>query len=193
MGHISTTYQNRDRIKTLLGEGLVKAFPLGTTNTKPNSKDSDQETSAQRVDSNGFLPLSIRFDPTTYYQKHPKVSGGYDNDYSSFALSGNQDSALQAVLRFTQAQKISLIFVSMPLTAEYLDPVRTRYEQEFQRYMLQVAAKHSNFIFRDLSLLYPQSNGFFSDPSHLNRYGAYQVSKALGKDSRIPWINKKGN
>jgi hypothetical protein len=192
LGTVSTTYQNRDRLKAFLGEGLVKALSaFGATTAKPN-KDSDQETSAQKVDSNGFLPLSIRFDPSTYYQKHPKVSGRYDNDYTPFALNGGQDLAFQAVLRFTQVKKISLVFVNMPLTAEYLDPVRTQHEQEFQRYMLQASAKHSNFLFRNLSLLYPQSNGFFSDPSHLNRYGAYEVSKVLAKDSRIPW-NKKGS
>lgn len=74
----------------------------------------------------------------------------------------------------------------MPLTAEYLDSMRLKYEKEFQNYMLSLAER-PNFIYRDLSQLWPKANNFFSDPSHLNRYGAYEVSKKLAKDAMIPW------
>ena len=39
----------------------------------------------------------------------------------------------------------------------------------------------------DLSLLWPLQNEYFSDPSHLNRYGAFEVSQRLAKDPLIPW------
>ena len=77
----------------------------------------------------------------------------------------------------------------MPLTAEYLDPVRLKYEQEFQQYMLRLT-NHSNFIYRDLNQMWSQNNDYFSDPSHLNRYGAYEVSKKLANDPMIPWPTK---
>ncbi|PAX52936.1 DUF1574 domain-containing protein [Brunnivagina elsteri] len=192
----SGTYQHRDRLKTILND-RIKSLPIfsssetppGSSKTSPN--DGELDASSQSVDFDGFLPLSIRFDPTTYYQKHSKVSGSYDNDYKSFLLGNDQDTALQNILQFTQSQKISLVFVNTPLTAEYLDPIRTQHEQEFQQYMLKIASDRTHFVFRDLSLLYPQNNDFFSDPSHLNRYGAYELSKKLAKDPMIPWSNKK--
>jgi Protein of unknown function (DUF1574) len=189
----SGTYQHRDRLKTMLNDRM-KSLPMFRNETStPNSKtsDNDGETSSQSVDFDGFLPLSTRFDPTTYYQKHSKVSGSYDNDYKSFLLGNDQDAALQNILQFTQSQKISIVFINMPLTAEYLDPIRSQHEQEFQQYMLKIASDRSHFTFRDLGLLYPQTNDFFSDPSHLNRYGAYEVSNKLAKDPMIPWSNKK--
>ncbi|BAZ37831.1 hypothetical protein NIES4101_37560 [Calothrix sp. NIES-4101] len=190
----SSTYQNRDRLKTNLNE-RIKSLPIFSsetaTQTKINPNDAEQDTSSQSVDFDGFLALSIRFNPTAYYQKHSKVSGSYDNDYKSFLLGGEQDAALQNILQFTQSEKISLVFVNMPLTAEYLDPIRSQHEQEFQQYMSRIASDRSHFVFRDLSLLYPQKNDYFSDPSHLNRYGAYEVSNHIAKDPMIPWSNKK--
>jgi hypothetical protein len=193
LGSLSAGYQHREQVKTLLG-GYLNAL-TGTNKNKASLSDQtngkDAEESAQSVDFDGFLPLSIRFDPNVYYQKYSKVSGSYDNDYKGFLLGGDQDLALQEILKFTQAQKISLVFVNMPLTSEYLDPVRTQFEQLFQQYMLQNASERSHFVFRDLGLLFPQKNDFFSDPSHLNRYGAYEVSNKLAKDPMIPWTNKK--
>ncbi len=195
LARASSTYQHRDRLKIILSD-RIKSLPVFSSETsagksKTNGNDAEQEASSQSVDFDGFLPLSIRFDPTTYYQKHSKVSGSFDNDYKSFLLGNDQDAALQNILQFTQSQKISVVFVNMPLTAEYLDPIRTQHEQEFQQYMLKIASDRSHFVFRDLGSLYPQNNDFFSDPSHLNRYGAYEVSNKLAKDPMIPWSNKK--
>jgi hypothetical protein len=191
----SASYQKRDQIKSLLPKQL-KYVPFSDhvqqiTTLKAKSKfDSPEEdTSSQAVDFDGFLPLSIRFNPTTYYQKHPKVSGNYDNDYKSFQIAGEQDIAFQTVLQFTQARNISLVFVNMPLTGNYLDPVRRKHEQEFQQYMLNLAVK-PNFMYRDLSQIWLTANDYFSDPSHLNRYGAYEVAKKLATDPLIPWPTK---
>ncbi|PHJ60820.1 hypothetical protein VF14_17845 [Nostoc linckia z18] len=187
LASVSTSYQNRDRIKGLLQEHLLK-FGQTQTLTSPNqSTDGNSEdTSQQAVDFDGFLPLSIRFNPARYYQKHSRVPGNYDNDYKFFQLGGEQETALQEVIEFTQSQKISLVFINMPLTADYLDPVRKKYEQEFQKYMLRLAT-NPNFIYRDLSQQWPKVNDYFSDPSHLNRFGAYEVSKKLVNDPMIPW------
>jgi hypothetical protein len=51
-------------------------------------------------------------------------------------------------------------------------------------------AENSNLIYRDLSLIWPQANENFSDPSHLNLYGAEKVSRKLAIDPMIPWPNK---
>ncbi|BAZ14844.1 hypothetical protein NIES4071_67140 [Calothrix sp. NIES-4071] len=193
LGYLSGAYQNREQLKALFGTKLdaltgVDKNKVSKSNTgNPN----EAEETVQSVDFDGFLPLSTRFDPNVYYQKHPKVSGSYDNDYKGFLLGGDQDLALQEILKFTQSQKISLVFVNMPLTSEYLDPARTQFEQLFQQYMIQTASERSHFVFRDLGVLFPQNNDFFSDPSHLNRYGAYEVSNKLAKDPMIPWTNKK--
>ncbi|MFM6281785.1 MAG: hypothetical protein ACKN9K_25835, partial [Dolichospermum sp.] len=85
---------------------------------------------------------------------------------------------------------ISLVFVNMPLTSDYLDPVRSKYEQQFQKHLSKFTSD-PNFIYRDLSQLWPTANNYFSDPSHINRYGADQVSKKLALDPIISW--KKSN
>jgi hypothetical protein len=160
-----------------------------TSQAQSTTDGTEEDTSLQAVDFDGFLPLSIRFNPSRYYQKHSKVPGNYDNDYKSFQVGGQQDAALQSLLGFTQSHKIPLVFVNMPLTAEYLDPVRKKYEQEFQQYMLRLATS-PNFIYRDLSQQWTKANDYFSDPSHLNRFGAYEVSKKLANDPMIPWPAK---
>ncbi|MEH2395532.1 MAG: DUF1574 family protein [Nostoc sp.] len=191
LASLSASYQNRDQIKSLLQKQLLM---LGRNQTVASQKQltdgtSDESTSQQAVDFDGFLPLSIRFNPAKYYQKHSRVPGNYDNDYKSFQVEGEQDAAFQEVLQFTQSQKISLVFVNMPLTEDYLDPVRRQYEQEFQQYMLHLAT-NPNFIYRDLSQQWSKANDYFSDPSHLNRFGAYEVSKKLANDPMIPWPAK---
>jgi hypothetical protein len=193
LGTVSSTYQHRDNLKSLLNQQL-KSLSIIDTNqksltVKANQSNAEDDVSPQAVDFDGFLPLSTRFDPLTYYQKHPKVFGDYDNDYKFFQLTGEQDTALQAVIQFTQSQKISLVFVNMPLTGDYLDSIRSKYEQEFQQYMLRMASD-KNFIYRDFSQIWLKSNDYFSDPSHLNRYGAYELSKKLANDPMIPWFTK---
>ncbi|BBD64851.1 hypothetical protein NIES4072_14850 [Nostoc commune NIES-4072] len=188
LASLSASYPNRDQIKSLLQKQLLISGRNQTVGSQKQLTDgtSDEITSQQAVDFDGFLPLSIRFNPARYYQKHSRVPGNYDNDYKSFQIEGQQDAAFQEVLQFTQAQKISLVFVNMPLTADYLDPVRKQHEQEFQEYMLRLATS-PNFIYRDLSQQWPKANDYFSDPSHLNRFGAYEVSKKLANDPMIPW------
>ncbi|QKQ72513.1 DUF1574 domain-containing protein [Nostoc sp. TCL240-02] len=188
LASLSASYQNRDQIKGLLQKQLLIFGRNQTVASQKQLTDgtSDESISQQAVDFDGFLPLSIRFNPARYYQKHSRVPGNYDNDYKSFQVEGQQDAALQEVLQFTQSQKISLVFVNMPLTADYLDPVRRQYEQQFQQYMLRLAT-NPNFIYRDLSQKWPKAHDYFSDPSHLNRFGAYEVSKKLANDPMIPW------
>lgn len=191
---LSASYQRRDQIKTLLQKQL-KFLPFSdrtqnvTSKIKPTTNNPEEDNSQQAVDFDGFLPLSIRFNPARYYQKHPRVPGNYDNDYKSFQVEGKQDAAFRSMLEFTQSNKISLVFVNMPLTSDYLDPVRRKHEQEFQQYMLTLAT-NPNFIYRDLSLMWLSRNDYFSDPSHLNRFGAYEVSKKLANDPMIPWPAK---
>ncbi|MFN6462710.1 MAG: DUF1574 domain-containing protein [Nostoc sp. DedVER02] len=188
LASLSGSYANRDQIKSLLQKQLLIFGNNQTVASQKQQTDgtSDESTSQQAVDFDGFLALSIRFNPARYYQKHSRVPGNYDNDYKSFQVEGKQDTAFQEVLQFTQSQKISLVFVNMPLTADYLDPVRKGYEQQFQQYMLRQAT-NPNFIYRDLSQKWPKANDYFSDPSHLNRFGAYEVSKKLANDPMIPW------
>ncbi len=191
LGNFSASYQRRDLIKTLLQKPInYLPFSSGNqisfTKTKTNHDNPEEDNSQQAVDFDGFLPLSIQFYPGRYYQKHPRVQGNYDNDYKSFQIGGNQDAACQALLQFIQERKISLVFVNMPLTQDYLDPYRRKYEQDFQQYMLSLTS-NPNFIYRDLSQIWLNKNDYFSDPSHLNRYGAYEISKKLANDPLIPW------
>jgi hypothetical protein len=136
---------------------------------------------------NGFRQVATRFNPTTYYQRYPKVSGRYDADYRNFNLQGKQAIALQNVLKFTQLHQIPIVVVNLPLTQSYLDPARTEYERQFHQY-LQNLAKQKQFIFRDLNQQRQLArNEYFVDPSHLNQFGATAVATYLAKDPHIPW------
>jgi lysophospholipase L1-like esterase len=141
------------------------------------------------IDIDGFLPLSTRFNPATYYQKYSRVAGNSDADYANFSLEGQQFEALKSLAEFTRSQKIPLVFVNLPLTEIHLDPFRREREQQFQQKMLQVSGE-LGFTYRDLLENWKTENDLFSDPSHLNRYGAYVVSQHLAKDPLIPWIKR---
>ena len=195
----SATYKKRDRLKGFLRSIANPSAPAATESPQTASQGQQTTENAQptaggkeatEFQPNGFLPIDIRFNPDTYFQQHPKVSGYYDSDYQDFKLTGEQTVALKNLIEFTKVRNINLVFVNMPLTEDYLDPVRTGYEQEFRQYMQQLAAQ-SGLIFRDNSLLWPQARESFSDPSHLNRYGALAVSKRLAQDPMIPWPAKK--
>ena len=190
---LSASYKNREQIKTIL-QKKFENLPFSYQNPQVKSKVNLTSYSAitnsvQGVDFDGFLPISVRFNPATYYQKYPKVSGDYDNDYKSFQLAGKQDQAFRSVLEFTKKNNIPLVFINMPLTSDYLDPVRTKYEQQFHKHLLKFTSD-PHFIYRDLSQLWPTASNYFSDPSHINRYGAYEVSKNLALDPIISWTKK---
>lgn len=141
---------------------------------------------ANAIDANGFLPVSKRFNPGSYYQQRPRVAGLYDGDYASFQLGGIQDAALKSVVAFTQARQIPLVVVNLPLTQDYLDSTRRIREQEFRQYMRR--GSYQAFLWRDLSTIRGLSrNNYFEDPSHLNQYGAAAVARQLAADRNIPW------
>ncbi|MCU0518695.1 MAG: hypothetical protein MUC60_17875 [Oscillatoria sp. Prado101] len=138
------------------------------------------------IDANGFLPVSARFSPGTYYRQNPRVAGQFDGDYASFKLGGAQAAALNSVVTFTKSVDIPLVFVNLPLTSDYLDAKRRSAEQQFVQDM-QRRAKQTGFIFRNLSQPALARNEYFADPSHINRYGAAAVSRQLAQDQTIPW------
>ncbi|MGB7442705.1 MAG: DUF1574 family protein [Coleofasciculaceae cyanobacterium] len=187
LAKVSSTYSQKDQFKSWLRERFVTLM-ANVDFSQPQRSEEFEEVFAEQasIDIDGFLPVSVRFNPATYYQKHPRVAGSYDSNYQSFQLSGKQDAALEEIVQFTKEQGIGLVFVNLPLTNEYLDPVRTEYEQKFQRHM-HSSALERGLIFRDLSDLLLTQYDYFSDPSHLNRYGAYKVSQHLAQDPMIPW------
>jgi hypothetical protein len=194
LANVFTNYQQRDKLQELLLNKILalpvirrtKNIGLGTERFADNPI---LDTSNQSVDFDGFLALNVRFNPEHYYENHPRVAGQYDNDYRDFQIEGKQNLALKEILKFTQSRNISLAFINMPLTSEYLDPVRYKYEQVFQQYMLSLS-NNPKFTYRDLSQIWPKSNHLFSDPSHLNRFGAYEVSRRLANDPMIAWPNR---
>ncbi|NEQ76540.1 MAG: DUF1574 domain-containing protein [Okeania sp. SIO2C9] len=190
---ISLTYQQRDRLKSLISSIINN--PQENWNfwqQKEGENVAVEEEDIDKLDefqSNGFLPISIKFEPESYYQNYAKVSGKYDADYANFQLPGKQITALKNLLQYTQSIGINFVFVNMPLTTAYLDEARTNYEQKFQEYMQQLPLEYSNFLFRDLGAAWPDAYDKFSDPSHLNLYGAIAVSQQLAEDNIIPWLD----
>lgn len=134
------------------------------------------------VDIHGFLPLSVKFNPNTYYQTYPRVPGDFDSDYRSFSLGGEQFDALTGILRYAQQHGVKVAFVNVPLTDDYLDAPRSAYEQKFNQFM---AAQPLTYL--DLSRLWVTKHDRFSDPSHLNRYGAQALTDAIAQQKSIPW------
>ena len=189
-GQVSSSYTNRTKIRTAIGQGLGAITPEFSTDdasTRAGATPTGRPTETSLIDYDGFLALSTRFNPATYYQDHPRVAGAYDGDYKSFRMEGEQTDALRGLLRFANEKEMPIVFINTPLTDEYLDGHRSRSETLFQRYMLQTAERYSEFSYRDLGRLWPQRYDYFSDPSHLNRYGAYQVSQRLSQDPLIDW------
>lgn len=202
LGAVSLTYGQRDRLKAALRDKLAALLPTHHTTqqgavalqdlsdvTSPAAASSSPAVLAEgqaAIDINGFLPLPNRFNPATYYQKYSRVAGDYDSDYESFNLQGKQTEALTTLAQFARDRQIPLVFVNLPLTNDYLDAPRKRYEEQFQQYMLQQAAQLS-FTYRDLGQELLNQPDYFSDPSHLNRYGGYAVSRRLAHDVMIPW------
>lgn len=189
LGKLSSLYPQRELLKTWLRQDLLDSVKLPFLNpyTDLNLAITNSESELVSIDYDGFLPLSVRFDPERYYQNHPRVTGAHDRDYDSFGLDGQQYTALNELLTFLQTHSIHLVFVNTPLTNEYLDPVRTKYEEKFRTHMLAEASDRG-LIFLDYAQRWSTQYELFSDPSHLNRFGAYQVSQQLAKDTRIPWF-----
>ncbi len=191
---ISVTYQQRDRLKSLIISMINNPNNWNFLYQEENQALAVAETlEIGKFQANGFLPISIKFEPENYYQNYAKVSGDYDADYADFQLTGKQTTALKNLLQYTQSIGINFVFVNMPLTTAYLDEVRTAYEQKFQEYMQQLPGEYTNFVFRDLSSAWPKTYGNFSDPSHLNLYGAIAVSQTLAEDNIIPYFLEQGS
>jgi hypothetical protein len=100
-----------------------------------------------------------------------------------------QTQALRSLAQYTKSQDIPLVVINLPLTEQYLDPYRREREQQFQQYLLRMSGE-LGFTYRDLLENWKNTPDFFSDPSHINRYGAYAVSTHIGKDPLVPWIKK---
>ena len=133
MAQVSPAYHHRDRLKTWLqtkvplvriGDSSEEIFRIDPTNI--NDRD---------IDFDGFLPLDLQFDPTSYFDKYPKVTGYSDSDYTNFQLVGNQDRSLHQTIELLATYKIPLLFVNMPLSDIYLDKFRNQYEVIFKQYM----------------------------------------------------------
>jgi hypothetical protein len=157
-------------------------FPPSTKANKP------EQPVATDLDSYGFNALATRYDPNTYYQRYPWVPGQYDSNYQDFQLWGDQSNATGAIADFARAHNITLVFVSLPLTQDFLaDEVRSNYEQRFHQHMAELAAS-KNFIFIDYHQ-HPEliKNEYFVDPSHINRDGARAIAAQLAADPNMPW------
>lgn len=135
----------------------------------------------------GFQVVMEEYNPALYFQRFPRVPGSYDGDYLNFSLAGGQTSATVNLANFAKQHGITLVFVNLPLTQDYLDPIRRTYESQFQRHMWQLA-NQQGFMFRDLSQV-PElmKNSYFADPSHINHQGARAVAVHLAQDQTIPW------
>ncbi|MFM9266441.1 hypothetical protein [Tychonema sp. BBK16] len=145
---------------------------------------------ADSIDSNGFMPLSARYNPNTYYDDRAYVSGRFDRDYEDFNLGGKQAQAFNSVIAFVKSRKIPLVLVNLPLTDDYLDGTRRSAEQQFRQRMQQLS-RQKGFAFRDLSQQWPNRNDYFLDPSHLNQFGAIAISRLLAADTSLTWPRPK--
>ena len=202
LAQISGTYGKRDRLKHLFQEGVSQIMPTAAIETSPvssaslanststNSTSTSSISQSPIVNPDGFLSLPMQFNPATYYQKYARVTGQYDGDYENFRITGGQETALRSLLQYAQTRSIPVVFVNLPLTEDYLDPVRRQHEQEFKDYMVKLSLSQTGFTFRDLGEIWTTKYGYFSDPSHLNRYGAYAVSHRLAQDPLLPWVGK---
>jgi hypothetical protein len=135
----------------------------------------------------GFQAITAVYNPDIYYQQYPQVPGSYDADYQRFNLNGEQQKATIAIAQFAKRHNVPLVFVNLPLTADYLDQTRLSYEQQFRQSM-QKLSRQETFIFCDLSQQRElMQNRYFADPSHINRAGAEAIGAYLTNMRSIPW------
>ncbi|GAB4457901.1 MAG: hypothetical protein OHK0037_01010 [Elainellaceae cyanobacterium] len=195
LGQMEWVPRSTDPQRAFPGDALLAESPVCLSFLDPTLPAPDRVTSmvvlpdipansGLRVD--GFEAIATRFNPATYYRQFPRVSGQYDSNYTPFQLSGSQAQATVALASYMRDRQIPLVFVSLPLTQDYLDSLRRRREQQFRQHMQQLATQQ-RFLFRDLSLLWPTRNQYFADPSHLNQEGAAAVARHLAQDPNIPW------
>jgi hypothetical protein len=188
LANISSAYHHRDQLKTWLQSQVPFASQINVANNDDpiSNPDAPPNINDRSVDFDGFLAVKIQFDPNTYYQKYPKVTGDSDGDYANFQLLGSQDRALQQVTSLLSAHKIPLVFVNVPLTNLYLDKFRRRHEKNFKQYMNKwMNSRQLTFV--DMDGFLKRQYDRFSDPSHLNQWGASDVSNYLVQTKLIPW------
>ncbi len=147
--------------------------------------DPENQAIAKLQELTGFQSLSDQFKPEAYFQHHPKVQGKYDADYRDFSLNGKQTEAFKHIMAFTKARQIPVVFVNLPLTQIYLDETRTVREKQFRLYLQRFTRSHELSVY-DLSQRWSNRNAYFTDPSHLNRYGAAAVAVELGRLLAMP-------
>jgi Protein of unknown function (DUF1574) len=175
---ISPAYRHRDRLKDSVRTSFPVVAQLGDSKNAISSNDPAASVNERDVNSDGFLPLKLQFDPTTYYQKYAKVTGDSDGDYANFQLQDHQDIALHQTIDLLQNNKIKLVFVNLPLSDIYLDKSRRQHEVTFKNYM-QKLMDLKQLTFVDMDGLLNTRYDHFSDPSHLNQTGATAVSEYL--------------
>ena len=187
LAKVSPAYHQRDRLKTWL-QARVPFLMQIDSSSDSGSLDPSASINERDIDTDGFLPLPLQFDPATYYQKYTKVAGTSDGDYANFQLSsGTQDRAFHQIIDLLASQKIPLVFVNMPLSDLYLDEFRQQHDLILKQYMQKLMDAHQ-LTFVDLDGLLNQQYDRFSDPSHLNQFGAAEVSQHLARTSTIPWL-----
>lgn len=152
----------------------------------PESFADAPQQSLIDANANGFITVSEQFDPASYYQRYPRVAGAYDGDYQSLQLDGIQGNSLRSLSQFTQSRGIELVYVNLPLTQDYLDTVRSRYEGRYRQWLQQRSQTYS-FTYVDLLESDLMQNQFFADPSHINRYGAAAIARRLANHPQMPW------
>lgn len=182
---VSPAYSHRDLLKTWLQSqvnDVSQALDLNQGAIANSTVASDEP----KLDLNGFMAFDVRFDPKTYYDRYARVRGDSDGDYVNFQLSGSQSRALQQVTNLLAEHQIPLIFVNTPLSDIYLDRFRRQHERTFRKYMQQLMTDRQ-LTFIDLDNLFSKQYQLFSDPSHLNQFGAIAVSRTLAQSPLISW------
>ncbi|MGJ3246266.1 MAG: hypothetical protein ACFE0I_09355 [Elainellaceae cyanobacterium] len=167
------------------GSSLLQPLSLRPAIRAQQKLQSQLDLRSSDIDATGFLAVDEHFDPAVYYQRHPRVSGHYDANYVPFELDGEQTRAAIALARFAHYQWMPLVFVNLPLSQDYLDPVRLDYEAQFRQHMQAIAAQEG-FAFHDFNHGDLTQNHYFADPSHLNQHGAKAVGRSLATHSVIP-------
>ncbi len=185
LAKFSQAYPHRQQLKTKLQE-ITPQWPIPQQINRPSLSTRSQNIGGEAIDATGFLSLNVQFSPATYYQNHVKVTGDSDGDYANFTLNGGQIQAFQQTIDLLQTHKVQLVFVNAPLSDQYLDDVRQKHEFTFKQYM-QTLARDQKLQFVDLVGSWMQEYSFYSDPSHLNQFGASQVSTYLVRNAPIDW------
>ncbi len=108
-----------------------------------------------------------------------RVNSHYKYKKSEKKLGVVSISYLKKIIALCEENDIKVMLVNMPLHSSYRNHIPKFYKNKYNALTKSLTTEHSNVIFKDFSDFFDERNEFFSDPDHVNKWGALIISKKI--------------